>query len=163
MLRAVSLLVVVAAWFHAGPAAGGCDPVCGNGVVETGEQCDGPPTFRQCPLLPEDLGCFPPTHPRRCSCCTNGYGCGGSIGCCDPEATCQILQLFPEPVGTCYDATCGPGDACHAGLTCVDGTCCSATIGSVCAVAITGAVIPCCPPAVCCPTAGGQGGTCCIP
>jgi hypothetical protein len=139
--------------------------VCGNGLVETGEQCDGTPTYEQCPLFPEDLGCFPATHPKKCKCCTNGYGCGGYEGpdCCDPEATCQLFQLFPSPVGTCYDATCGPDDECGAGLTCVDGTCCNANVGAICAIAITGAYVPCCPPAQCCPIEGGEAGRCCIP
>src|SRR5512134_960737 len=140
-------------------ASAGCDPVCGNGVVESGEQCDGT-SVSNCPTG----GCFASDDPDACTCCAavDLCGTGEFPPCCDREASCVILE-FATYGGTCHDPTCGPGDDCVSGQACVDGSCCFPTLGSLCFWGPSGGFIPCCAPAVCLPAAGGNWGTCQLP
>jgi cysteine-rich repeat protein len=71
-------------------------PVCGDGVVQAGEECDDPapgPCFGSCGA---------PGTPTACQCCVqNGGQCGsggGAAPCCDPAAACAPVcaPMFPS-------------------------------------------------------------------
>jgi hypothetical protein len=95
----------------------GLVPACGNGIVESGEYCDG----TGCDTL-ED-GCVPPGDPNECTCCST-QACQYGLGCC-PGFSC-VPNGGPGGLGFCTTATCGgletvcsPG-----GLSCCPGFLC---------------------------------------
>lgn len=99
-------------------AVTGCDangcvaPVCGNGVVESGEQCD-PPSVLSC-----DSTC------QAIACDTVPAACGNGV--VDAGETCE-----PPGVGSCgrdcNDGACSAAEAGEIEVACIDGT---ATIDS---------------------------------
>jgi hypothetical protein len=130
------------------PNVCGPAPVCGNGVIEPGEQCDG----ASCGT---DTGCGSPSDAFPCQCCTTRY-CGGGFppNCCDAGSFCA-RSVF-SPVGYCTPFSCTPETGCGGSpFACVDGTCCAGPAQSCINV-------PCCPGlgtscvfGLCCRPAGG--------
>ncbi|HXJ33963.1 MAG TPA: DUF4215 domain-containing protein [Candidatus Eisenbacteria bacterium] len=64
-------------------------PVCGNGIIEAGEQCDGAAGGSCAPLAP----CGAPGTPAACQCCAStgsqcGFQGGPNAPCCDATAAC---------------------------------------------------------------------------
>jgi hypothetical protein len=132
-------------------------PVCGNGVVEQGEQCEG-------------SVCLVPGVGFVAECSGAGSGgcrcCGGAfcqqLGCCDPSDLCLPV---PNGLGSCFRRTCGPHRPCVNGWTCVDDSAtpepgvCVAELGTFCTY--LGQLLgPCRPPATC---PGGYLSRCCLP
>ena len=137
--------------------------VCGNGVAEGTEQCDGmDPGI--CVEAPIPLACDPPTSPNGgCRCCLASNCVIGTsplgVSCCN-GAHCQDLTgagMFRN--GACIPSSCTQDAQCN-GYRCVGGTCCG-NAGQLCGVA------SCCPDAgatcsgvvwlgsaVCCRSAG---------
>jgi hypothetical protein len=124
-------------------------PVCGNGVLEGDEQCDGG-AFGFGVCEPGNPQCFPAGDPLECQCCTTS-ACiilGGAvfIPCC-PGFSC-VSVLSPNVQGLCFlecstPADCPGGTACLLGV-CVDAPACNDTPD-------------CVPPAIC------AFGACCVP
>ncbi|MEM9460563.1 MAG: hypothetical protein AAGF11_40720 [Myxococcota bacterium] len=81
-------------------------PVCGNGVIDLGEQCDG-----------ADLQGFD------CA----GLGLGGGMLLCDP-VTCTFDTANCMPVGGCGNGAIDPGEQCD-GLNLQGFTCASLGLG----------------------------------
>ena len=116
-----------------GPSGGQCegpgDAVCGNGVVEPGEQCELP--FFPCgsPFG----GCFPAGDPHQCACCSTQTsfcydGTAFPVSLCCPGLTCA--HYTPQAAGGAFGlgecaSTCAPaGTECGAnGLSCCTGSC----------------------------------------
>jgi hypothetical protein len=129
-------------------------PVCGNGVIEGSEQCDGTQLG-----ICEDL-CFPPGEPQECTCCTENICLGFvEIPCC-PGFSCHLV-VPPEPhaggvcLKNCTQQTdCPPTQACTGGF-------CSPFFPPCSQPADCTAPTECvsCPPAVC-PTPVSF---CCVP
>jgi hypothetical protein len=128
------------------------EPVCGDGIVEGSEECDG----TVCAIPGATAGC----RQESCTCC--GYPCY-QFGCCDPEETCM-----PYPTtGYCFKFTCNLSEECYGGFECIEsphpifgtGNICAGLPGSVCVLpTFSGTVfIPCVPPASC------QNNYCCSP
>jgi hypothetical protein len=118
-------------------------PVCGNGIVEPPESCDG----AACPGVAGG-GCYPPGDPAECTCCVADGNCKGPfdlLPCCDREATCIVYS--PDD-GVCFKETActspsdcpppttcgGPGFCCFpTGAFCGNGApCCNGCNGSTC-------------------------------
>lgn len=82
-----------------------CEVLCGNGVLDTGEVCDG------------GINCIAPGQPNQCT-CPSGYIADGSLGCttigngvCDAGETCA-----QEPACEGQQATCSIGQSCQSGI-----------------------------------------------
>ncbi len=91
--------------------------VCGNGIIEAGEQCDGA-ALGQCDV--PTVSCGPPGFSTGCQCCTDG-GPNVSLPCCDPSAIST-----PVPDGKlCISTHCNPPFGCTAGHCQPDNTCCA--------------------------------------
>ena len=100
-------------------------PVCGNGIVEGGEQCDTAPQ----PICVSSgrSGCFPAGNAEACKCCTAPgetglIDVGGNVPneCCDgqgPQPAGPGAYFCPGTCGTSAFPTCG--GTCESGRTCV--------------------------------------------
>ena len=96
-------------------------PVCGNGIVEGSEECDGasPP---DCTIFGTGL-CAPPGSPTECTCCSVGQ-CGGfgvTSPCC-PGYACVGPIFAPGMPSYCLP-TCAQQADCPATNTCIAGLC----------------------------------------
>lgn len=107
------------------------DPICGNGIVEAGEDCDcggtsgcgnnkccNPTTCKftsnsVCDDANEDC-C------RSCQFASNGTVCRASTGTCDPQEVCTGTSAFCPA-----DQTTPDGSSCGNGLQCASGQCTS--------------------------------------
>jgi hypothetical protein len=128
-------------------------PVCGDGVVDPGEQCDG--AAGTC--LPPLVGtCRPAGLAGECECCTLDACLPPlGIGCCDPEAFCLAAGFS----GTCFSVHCTePWQSCGFPTRCENGLCCT-PLGENCAVPDVGYFRPCCGEAECNPATFA----CCLP
>jgi hypothetical protein len=105
-------------------------PVCGDGVVEQGESCDG----ATCPNpLDGDgaSGCYPPGDPQQCQCCPvvneicYDQFLGLTFSCCPGMGlTCLIPPRFYTPYGHGFCApSCTQQSECAPGYACIDGGC----------------------------------------
>ena len=99
-------------------------PVCGNGVRDVGEQCDG--ADLACGTL-FNAGCVPPGLPNECQCCgLDGALCVNGFGCC-PGYPC-VSNGGPLGLGSC--AAPGSCGSLHvvcgfSGLPCCPGLACA--------------------------------------
>jgi hypothetical protein len=96
-------------------------PVCGNGIVEGNEECDGaaPPI---CTFFNPEV-CAPPGSPQECTCCAV-YQCGSSdfsAPCC-PGYACRGPFVQPGMPSYCLK-TCAQQADCPATDTCIEGLC----------------------------------------
>ena len=112
-------------------------PVCGNGIVERGEECE-PPGTGSCDATCQGPGTalvgVPCTSPTECGgnlCLTEAAGWTGgycSQGDCDPfsttsceafgpDAVCGVLDLFGATRIVCLDG-CNHANDCRAGYQC---------------------------------------------
>lgn len=127
--------------------------ICGNGVREPVEDCDGGDDAA-CPgdCLPTcvcqgfcgdgivnqtsevcdagagtcgvGLECASPGHPNECLCCAPSFGCAFA-SCCDPLATCVYNPLNPLTYNRCVRILCTETDDCTQPSVCGDdGECC---------------------------------------
>jgi len=114
-------------------------PVCGNGVIEGSEKCDGA-ALGEC-NFPAGA-CGPPGYSTACQCCTYGGPNSALLPCCDPGAT-----FYPGPdfSGFCVSPRCDPPFTCGVGQCQPDHSCCSPN-GGACVVEVpTGfATFACC-------------------
>ena len=113
-------------------------PVCGNGVIESGETCDGT-ALGICEAPPEFMiSCKPPPAPDACNCC-HPTDCSFSfipgfpaIHCCG-DAACQNTRGFGmQQPGVCIPPSCTDDADCN-GYRCIGGTCCG-NAGQFCGV-----------------------------
>ena len=128
-------------------------PVCGNGIVENGEQCDG-----SCLYQGVEAGL---TCTASCNCC-GLYDCYYA-GCCDPETYC-LHQPGYHPcwkVRCDIDPDCGPGYSCVDATALFGGKACLPLLGSVCYLpsATESLFLPCATPGTTC----GSNFRCCYP
>jgi hypothetical protein len=129
-------------------------PVCGNGIVESGEQCDGT-NLGSCSGLYQD--CAPDCTCGRLIC---GFGCYDlNNPCCNPGEVCiNGPGIFGDQ---CVDFRCSTSDDCASPFgtqwQCENGACCP-PLGSLCLTQYP----YCCGEAIC-PSSGGATGTCCLP
>jgi hypothetical protein len=108
----------------------GAPPICGDGVVEGTERCDG---TVGCTVPATGVsGCFAPNSPNECQCCgQDGEICyqggvyGPPVDCC-PGLRCDYkFQIGRQGFGICTTSTCGGlaslcgGDDCCEGLVCM--------------------------------------------
>jgi hypothetical protein len=141
-------------------------PVCGNGVVESGEQCD----------LPDPGTCFPSYScgtagsAVECQCCVasgqGGVGGCNILPCCDADDQC----LLGPDSGTCVSTLCGaPGQDCLPTQACASGHCCvplhSTSPGYTPLCQGLGVSFPCCGAVTCSKPSGlvPGGFECCVP
>jgi hypothetical protein len=110
----------------AAPTTTTLPPVCGNGMVEPPEQCDGGP----CAFASQE-GCYPPGDPNECECCIltdgNCHPIPFSLPCCNHA---QCLVLAPA-LGVCVPPSCTQPSDCPSPATCAAGLCCFPT-GTFC-------------------------------
>lgn len=114
------------------PAPASCPVVCGDGIVDQSEQCDGADVaecYQQIPPgfpFPITLGCEPPGSPRQCSCCiedTCFLGVGLTSSCCAGKACEDATGVGMVRLGRCVQVTCSTDADCGE-YRCVDGACC---------------------------------------
>lgn len=120
-----------------GGVCSGAPSTCGDGIVQGAEQCDGTGCCVGSGCETQADGCYPPSDPHECQCCSNdqhpcytGGQFGPPVGCC-PGFNCDLQhQNGTEAAGTCTTATCGglgsicnyfPGAMpCCAGADCIE-------------------------------------------
>lgn len=119
------------------PAPPSCTAVCGDGVIEPGEQCE-VGKLGQCAAAPPSLGVT--CDVSTCTCCGQtqcAFGLFGTLPCCG-DSQCQDTTGFgSQRVGACIPLACVADADCN-GYRCVGGTCCG-NAGQLCGVA------GCCP------------------
>lgn len=173
----------------AAPAVADCTaqslgfPVCGDGVLQSGEACDGDDDDA-CPgLCQADCTCTPfcgdgvvNQSSEKCDgngmgpSCPDGYGLGCTAGCtcCSGEGFCNLFGCCSSADvcistpssginGFCWTVSCAPPNTCDYPAQCGPGNYCCMPLGESCQV-----LGPCCPgltcvgdyPGVCCGDAG---------
>jgi hypothetical protein len=110
--------------------------VCGNGVLEVGEACDGTDVSGFC-VMWGATGCFP-DGPDECDCCIPPAGVSTFLftKCCNGGVCTFLGPHYCECPGTCESGsypTCG--GSCTQGNVCVPGTDGGSFQGCVCAPA----------------------------
>jgi hypothetical protein len=124
--------------------------VCGDGVVDPGEQCDaGDPGICDDVVVPVPITCGDPSSSTACECCSETdclfSAFGGGIQCCGPRLCQDTTGVGQVRRGACIPPSCTQASDCNdAGYDCAGGTCC-AQAGNLCGV------VDCCP---------GSGATC---
>ncbi|MEW6273106.1 MAG: hypothetical protein AB1689_27835 [Thermodesulfobacteriota bacterium] len=153
-------------------------PGCGNGIVDPGEDCDGPTCAVTVDGEEVQSTCGPPGTLHACEC--RRYECGGLClvgppfeflcGGCVPDLCWAGDYCLPEfrdnpycVYGSCIPGTCEtPSDCSYIGeaaVGCEAGRCCIAAFGPPGYCRIFGeVVVPCCGVALC-----GPFDTCCLP
>jgi len=138
--------------------------VCGNGIREGTEECDGSDLHPECSQF-FATGCFPEGNPDECECCVQPatysiFGINFFPKCCDGRQ-CEVVGpgscLCP---GTCGGEVPACGGSCQSNAACLPvqiGTsfvCTCAPPGPCDAMCSGGA----CPPGQVCSTSGGTCG-----
>jgi hypothetical protein len=135
--------------------------VCGNGVVDPGEECDGPTCVAMVEGFPQTSECGAPGTLHACQC--RDVECGflpGAVLCWDSD------QCLPRPgpeigSGQCIATTCQSTSDCNDPDQCQNGACCvPLSSGGACSFE-TILSLPCCGAAIC--VNGSPFGTCCLP
>lgn len=100
-------------------------PMCGNGIVETGERCDPASPTMPCPASCPSVGCMLRTlRGTGCAAFCEGTGtqsmCVNGDGCCPPGCSRAQDDDCKKPSGSsCVDPT-----ECESNM-CADGVCCT--------------------------------------
>jgi len=105
-----------------GNECGVCAPVCGDGVLSPGEDCEG-----------ADLGGE--------TCVSQGFGGGGTLSC-DAGCTFDTTMCMAGGAGDCCAANGSPGCTdipCEGQICALDDFCCTMEWDQICADAATGA------------------------
>ena len=132
---------------------------CGNGRIETGEQCD---LYAPGECAEYGASCRSEAFRSGCECCLDGGPGVQILGCCNPSS---ILIPAPNTSGACIATRCDPPYPCTGTDVCrPDGSCCS-QLSTLCLTTVLGPPIglnSCCPGLACRgPHAFGVG--CCVP
>jgi hypothetical protein len=126
-------------------------PVCGNGVVEPGEECD--PAGTPCGF--SFSTCRAAGTPQECTCCERDICVPTAPRCC---AGGRCPPLHPDPSGaggTCVGGTCTQPSDCPSSHDCQAGSCCGLA-GAYCDGS------SCCPGYLCAPAPIPElAGNCC--
>jgi hypothetical protein len=123
------------------PAPSSCTDVCGDGVIDAGEECDlGNPGI--CAAAPPSLSvsCDAPGAAHECMCCGETectFGLFANLPCCGDSQCQDTTGAGSQRGGACIPPTCAADADCN-GYRCVAGTCCG-NAGQFCGVA------GCCP------------------
>jgi hypothetical protein len=156
-----------------GLSSGGLDPVCGDGKVDPGEQCDGDacctPT---CIFANAGQQCRPEAGP-----CDVPEACTGNSAACPPDvfapaslvcrastAPCDTTETCSGSAAECPTDMTTCGSACRPGRACVPGQTCTSTDEVGCALSCNCAdenVYSCA--SNCCPNPAVHGKTCATP
>jgi hypothetical protein len=132
--------------------AAGQPASCGDGIVGSGEECDG---YLSCDLAgdPESIlhgdraDCVVPSAPAECSCCSNTHYQESALPCCQPSV---VLGTGPPlGIGYCIPTSCEPPFECAPGDTCLPDQSCCGGEGSLCGDWIAGIARDCCGGLVC--------------
>ncbi|HZS37276.1 MAG TPA: hypothetical protein VFF06_10630 [Polyangia bacterium] len=112
-----------------GPSCGGGGPVCGNGIVESGEQCDppGPCCSGACTFLGAATVCRQAAGP-----CDVAARCTGGSAACPANGFLPATAICRNAVGPCDKAeNCtGSSAACPADQLVAAGTVCRPSAGA---------------------------------
>src|SRR5690606_30718250 len=144
------------------------EPVCGNGVVEAGEECDGATCTALLDEVEVQSECGAPGTAHACQC--RNVQCGGCFGypgdegvLCWADDQCLISPGGPPGCipGMCVPTTCQTSAECTAGSSCENGLCCVAGFEPPAFCRVYDQVeLPCCGAAVC---GAGELAVCCMP
>lgn len=110
-------------------------PVCGNGVLESGEQCDGTPCCTSlCRWTADGTSCNDGNACTRSDACLAGTCSGGAPVLCAAQDQCHAAGVCDPRTGTCSNpiapngAACDDGSACSLGDACLNGRCAGAPL-----------------------------------
>lgn len=135
-------------------------PGCGDGVIDTGEDCDGD-ALGICGDVA--TACGAPGFSTECRCCSTDGWLVTIVGCCNPSAV--AVSFGPAGSGLCAPLRCDAPYTCGANAECLpDGNCCGRQ-NQPCYFSLTQQLLqPCCDGLVCGrPDPGGVLYSCCTP
>jgi hypothetical protein len=113
----------------AAPNQAAC-PVCGNHVVQAGEECDGGPCCSaSCTALANGTSCSDGDACTRSDACAAGVCTGSDRVTCSASDQCHQAGVCNSATGACSDpvkpngASCDDGDGCSISDACASGVC----------------------------------------
>lgn len=105
-------------------------PVCGNGIVQPGEQCDGGPCCTSsCTARADGTTCSDANVCTRADACLSGACVGSDPVVCTASDQCHLAGTCNPTTGVCSNpakangAACNDGDACSVSDACSAGVC----------------------------------------